>query len=212
MSPIADEVREFFQQHNSENITNFQKLPKSGGDRVYFRITTKENSYIATYDENLHESETFLYFTSHFSKINAPVPKIYFTSEDNKMYVQEDFGPVSLLNELEKHGENEYVYSLFQKSLKALANLQIKGLNDLDLSFCLTSKKFGKQAILSDLLYFKYYFLDTLKIPYDKDKLVKDFDNLSTYLSKVEHKYFMFRDFQSRNIYVQNEEVHFIDY
>ena len=65
---------------------------------------------------------------------------------------------------------------------------------------------------LSDLLYFKYYFLDTLKIPYDKEKLVKDFDNLSTYLTKVEHKYFMFRDFQSRNVYVKNDEVHFIDY
>ena len=212
MSPIADEVLEFFQKHNSENITNFQKLPKSGGDRVYFRITTDENSYIATYDENLRESETFLYFTNHFSKINAPVPEIYFTSEDNRMYVQQDFGPVSLLNELEKHGENDYVYSLFQKSLKALANLQIKGLKDLDLSYCLTSKKFGRQAILSDLLYFKYYFLDTLKIPYDKDKLIKDFENLSTYLTKVEHKYFMFRDFQSRNIYVQKDEVHFIDY
>ncbi len=212
MGPIANEVSAFFKEHNTESITSFQKLPKSGGDRVYFRIITEKNSYIATYDENIRESKTFLYFTKQFSNIQAPVPEIYFTSEDNKMYVQQDFGPVSLLNELERYGENDYVFSLFQKSLKALANLQIKGLSDLDLSYCLTSKKFGRQAILSDLLYFKYYFLDTLKIPYDKDKLIKDFDNLSTYLSKVEHKYFMFRDFQSRNIYVQNEEVHFIDY
>jgi aminoglycoside/choline kinase family phosphotransferase len=212
MGPIAEEIVEFFKKYNSENITDFQKLPKSGGDRIYFRIVTDKNSYIATYDENIRESETFLYFTNHFSKVKAPVPEIYFTSEDKRMYIQQDFGPLSLLNELEKAGENEYVYSLFQKSLKALAWLQIKGLKKLDYSYCLTSKEFGKQAILSDLLYFKYYFLDTLKIPYDKDKLVKDFDNLSTYLTKVEHKYFMFRDFQSRNIYVQNEEVHFIDY
>ncbi|MDE3185480.1 MAG: phosphotransferase [Bacteroidota bacterium] len=212
MAPIAEEIVIFFKKYNSENITEFQKLPKSGGDRIYFRIVTDKNSYIATYDENIRESETFLYFTEHFSKINAPVPEIYFTSEDKRMYIQQDFGPVSLLNELEKYGENEYVYSLFQKSLKALATLQIKGFKKLDYSYCLTSKEFGKQAILSDLLYFKYYFLDTLKIPYDKEKLVKDFENLSTYLTKVEHKYFMFRDFQSRNIYVQNDEVHFIDY
>ena len=212
MALIAEEIVNFFKKYNSENITEFQKLPKSGGDRIYFRIVTDKNSYIATYDENIRESETFLYFTEHFSKINAPVPEIYFTSEDKRMYIQQDFGPVSLLNELEKYGENEYVYSLFQKSLKALATLQIKGFKKLDYSYCLTSKEFGKQAILSDLLYFKYYFLDTLKIPYDKEKLVKDFENLSTYLTKVEHKYFMFRDFQSRNIYVQNDEVHFIDY
>src|SRR5690242_5721 len=212
MGPIAENMLQFFQEHNSEKIIAFQQLPRSGGDRIYFRITTEEKSYIATYDENVSESKTFLYFTRHFAKIGAPVPEIYFTSDDFKMYVEQDFGAVSLLNELEKHGENDYVFSLFQKSLKALAQMQINGLKDLDLSYCLTSKKFGRQAILSDLLYFKYYFLDTLKIPYDKEKLVKDFETLSTYLTKVEHKYFMFRDFQSRNIYTQNDEVHFIDY
>lgn len=212
MGPIAEDILEFFKKHNSEEITSFQKLPKSGGDRIYFRITTEKKSYIATYDENIRESETFLYFTQHFSKVNAPVPEVYFSSEDCKMYVQQDFGPVSLLNELEKSGENNYVYSLFQKSLKALALLQIKGFRKLDYSYCLTSKEFGRQAILSDLLYFKYYFLDTLKIPYDKEKLIHDFEKLSAYLSKVEHKYFMFRDFQSRNIYVENDEIYFIDY
>ncbi|HEY5390558.1 MAG TPA: RNase adapter RapZ [Hanamia sp.] len=193
-------------------MITIENLPKSGGDRIYFRITTKENSYIATYNENLKESATFLYFTDHFSKINAPVPEIYFVSDDAKIYVQQDFGTISLLNELEKYGQNDYVYDLFKKSLKALSYLQIKGIKDLDDSYCLTSKEFGKQAIMSDLLYFKYYFLDTLKIPYDKDKLVDDFEALSNYLERVEHKYFMFRDFQSRNICIQNNEVHFIDY
>src|SRR5690606_16115636 len=95
---------------------------------------------------------------------------------------------------------------------KALAHLQVRGNNHLDYNYCLTAKEFGKQAILSDLLYFKYYFLDTLKIPYDKEKLLDDFDALSNYLTHVEHKYFMFRDFQSRNIYITNGEVRFIDY
>ncbi len=212
MGPVAENIKTFFESFNSEEIINVEKLPKSGGDRIYFRISTKWNSYIATYNENLKECETFLYFTKHFSKINAPVPQIYFASQDGKMYIQQDFGPVSLLNELEKHGESDYVFSLFKKSLKALAWLQIKGFPDLDYSSCLTSKEFGKQAILSDFLYFKYYFLDTLKIPYDKEKLIDDFEALSNYLTHVEHKYFMFRDFQSRNICIQNGEVHFIDY
>lgn len=212
MTPVADIIKEYFQNCIPEPILNFEKLPKSGGDRIYFRIATQKESYIATYNENLKESATFLYFTEHFSKINAPVPQIYYTSEDSKMYIQQDFGGISLLNELEKYGPDDYVFSLFKKSLKALAWLQIKGINGLDDSYCLTSKEFGKQAILSDLLYFKYYFLDTLKIPYDKEKLIDDFEALSTYLTHVEYKYFMFRDFQSRNIYIQNDEVHFIDY
>jgi hypothetical protein len=82
----------------------------------------------------------------------------------------------------------------------------------LNYDLCLTAKEFGKQAILSDLLYFKYYFLDTLKQPYDKQAMLDDFDALSTYLTKTEYKYFMFRDFQSRNIIVNNDRLGFIDY
>jgi aminoglycoside/choline kinase family phosphotransferase len=211
METLSENIKAFFKTFSADEILRFEKLPKSGGDRIYFRAVTSNNSYIVTYNENIRESETFLNFTEHFKKINAPVPHIYSKSTDGKMYIQQDFGTVSLLDELEKHGETEYVYSLFRKSLRDLAWLQIKGKN-FDDSFCLTSKEFGKQAIMSDLLYFKYYFLDTLKIGYDKEKLIEDFEALSNYLTRVEHKYFMFRDFQSRNIYIQNDEVHFIDY
>ncbi len=212
MEIVADQIRNYFQTINSNEILNFEKLPKSGGDRIYFRIVTRGDSYIATYNDNVRENIAFLHFTEHFKKINAPVPGIYDKHPGGKMYIQQDLGNISLLDELEKNGPTNYVYDLFKKSLKSLAWLQIKGSSDFDDSYCLTSKEFGKQAILSDLLYFKYYFLDTLKIGYDKERLVDDFEALSNYLTRVEHKYFMFRDFQSRNIYVQNDEVHFIDY
>jgi hypothetical protein len=90
--------------------------------------------------------------------------------------------------------------------------MQIAGDKKMNYDYCITSKVFGKQAIMSDLLYFKYYFLDPLKIAYDKEKLIDDFEALSNYLTHVKHKYFMFRDFQSRNIFIKDDEVHFIDY
>ena len=212
MELLSDIIQSFFHSFTSDEIIAFEKLPKSGGDRIYFRVATKKGSFIITYNENIAENETFLHFTEHFHKSHAPVPAILFKHPDGKMYIQEDFGKISLLNELEKYGENEYVYELFKKSLKNLAWLQIKGDENFNYDYCLTSKEFGKQAMLSDLLYFKYYFLDTLKIPYDKEKLIEDFDVLSTYLTEVHHKYFMFRDFQSRNICIKEENVHFIDY
>jgi aminoglycoside/choline kinase family phosphotransferase len=127
-----------------------------------------------------------------------------------------------LLDHLEAKGFTDEVYGLFKQSLAALAALQVNGDEDLDYSFCLTNKEFGKQAIMADLLYFKYYFLDALRKPYDKQKLIDDFEALSNYLTHTEHKYFMFRDFQSRNIMVKEAaavgvltnsySVHFIDY
>ena len=201
-----------FASFSREPVTSIDKIPQSGSNRIYFRLKTSSQSFIVTHGNNIQENLAFIYFSRHFKRAGSPVPSILAVSSDHALYIQEDFGDTSLLNKLEQYGYNEYVYGLFQKSLKALASLQIAGHEGLDYGHCLTSREFGKQAILSDLLYFKYYFLDTLQIPYDKEKLIEDFDALSTYLSYVDHKYFMFRDFQSRNIMIQEDEVHFIDY
>ena len=208
----TENIKQLFELYSKAPIVQIERLPQSGGDRTYYRIYTSGRNYIATENTNLKENNTFLFFTDHFKKVSAPVPEIYIVSEDKHIYIQEDFGNDTLLNVLEKEGHVDHVYQLYAKSLEALANMQINGDKGLDYNECITSKEFGKQAIMSDLLYFKYYFLDTLKVPYDKEKLIDDFEALSTYLSHVDHKYFMFRDFQSRNIMVKEEAVHFIDY
>ena len=213
MKNTTEAIKHLFQEFSNININRIEKIPQSGSDRIYFRIYDEaNNTYIATHSNNIKENNTFIHFTNHFKNAGAPVPKIYAVNKNGDLYIQEDFGNTALLDVLEKEGPSDLVYDLFKKSLKALANLQIKGDQNLDYSQCITSKEFGQQAILSDLLYFKYYFLDTLKIPYDKEKLLLDFDMLSNYLSNAEYKYFMFRDFQSRNVMIQNDEVHFIDY
>jgi len=212
MQLAAENIKTFFQSFNAQTIRSFEKIPQSGGDRIYFRITTDNASYIATFNENLKENDAFLHFTGQLRNAAAPVPEIYQVHPGKQMYLQEDFGSRSLLNELEEWGLTDEVMDLFRKSLKALAALQIRGDEHIDYNCCITSKEFGRQAILSDLLYFKYYFLDPLKIAYDKETLIDDFEALSTYLDHVKNKYFMFRDFQSRNIFVKDQEVHFIDY
>jgi RNase adapter protein RapZ len=97
-------------------------------------------------------------------------------------------------------------------SMKACINWFVLGDEGLDYTKCLTNTEFGKQAIMADLLYFKYYFLDAIRKPYDKQKLIDDFEALSNYLTHTEYKYFMFRDFQSRNVQVKNNQVYFIDF
>ena len=92
MPIISDKVKSFFQSYTPDEITFFEKLPKSGGDRIYFRIGTRNKSYIVTYNENLQENETFLHFTDHFHRIKAPVPHILLRHPDGKMYIQEDLG------------------------------------------------------------------------------------------------------------------------
>ena len=213
MQSVKEEIEKLFEQFSKEPITAIDKLPQAGSERHYFRIHTSDKTFIATYGANLKENESFIYFSKHFRKKQLATPEIFCINTEKNIYLQEDFGDTSLLNNLEEKGFTAEVYDLYKKSLQQLVLLQVKGHEGLDYKKCLTNTSFGKQAILADLLYFKYYFLDALRRPYDKQKLLDDFEALSNYLSHTEYKYFMFRDFQSRNIMVTpDNNVHFIDY
>lgn len=213
MQALIDSVKNLYTEWKGVEPRSIDVLPISGSERRYFRVHGDDKSVIATYGANIKENESFIYFSENFHKKGLSVPAIYAVSSDRAYYLQEDFGDVSLLSRLEQEGFCEPVYDLFKKSLEALAALQVKGDKGLDYKKCLTNKEFGKEAIMADLLYFKYYFLDALRKPYDKQKLIRDFEALSNYLTHTEYKYFMFRDFQSRNIFIGPEEtVHFIDY
>ncbi len=214
MQALIDVVSDLYQQWSGKEPVQVDVLPQSGSDRRYFRLFDAEGkTVIATHGINSTENETFIYFAGHFKSKGLNVPSILAVSRDKESYLQEDFGDVTLLSILEKQGFSEEVYQLFKESLHQLARLQILGDEGMDYNRCLTNKEFGKQAIMADLLYFKFYFLDGIRKPYDKQKLIDDFEALSTYLTYTEYKYFMFRDFQSRNIMVTpDKKVHFIDF
>jgi len=213
MQQLIESIQQLYKDWKGSKASSIDVLPQSGSERRYFRLHDNGKSVIGTFGANIKENETFFYFSYEFRKKNLAVPEIYSISDDRAFYLQEDFGDISLLSRLETEGYCDSVYDLFKKSLSSLAELQIKGNEGLDYDKCLTNKEFGKQAIMADLLYFKYYFLDALRRPYDKQALIDDFEALSNYLTHTEYKYFMFRDFQSRNIMVTPDNaVHFIDY
>ncbi|HEX2628662.1 MAG TPA: RNase adapter RapZ [Chitinophagaceae bacterium] len=213
MQQVIESIRALYKEWSGEEPVSLDVLPQSGSERRYFRLHGKEGSVIGTFGANVPENEAFIYFSDHFKEKGLATPQILAVSADRIFYLQQDFGDVSLLNRLEAEGFCQPVYDLFKRSLAEIARLQVKGDERLDYDRCLTNKEFGKQAIMADLLYFKYYFLDALRKPYDKQKLIDDFEALSTYLTHTEYKYFMFRDFQSRNIMITSDDnVHFIDY
>ena len=212
MEEIIANIRTLFEKSVRLIAQSIEKIPQSGSDRMYFRIFSEDNTYIATFGKNIRENDTFIYFTRHFRSCGCPVPEILAVNDDKTIYIQEDLGNTSLLDKLDELGYSTELYALFQLSLRQLAHMQIKGDRQLDYDRCITSREFGRQAIMSDLLYFKYYFLDTLQIPYDKEKLLAEFDQLSIFLTDTDHKYFMFRDFQSRNIMVRDGQIYYIDY
>src|ERR1700712_382755 len=127
MQSVVQEIENLFSTFSSEKVDRIEKLPQSGSDRIYFRIFAENQSYIATYNTNKQETVTFVEFSRQFKISGAPVPEIFAVNDGNTIYVQEDFGNSSLLDKLEEHGHNDYVYKLFQQSLKKLSQMQVVG-------------------------------------------------------------------------------------
>lgn len=214
MQELISAVSQLYKSWCGSEPASVDIIQQSGSDRRYFRLHGKDcKTVIGTHGLNVPENEAFIYFSGRFFEKGLHVPEIIAVSYDKTVYLQEDFGDLSLMKVLEEKGYTPEVYALFKESLYQLARLQVLGDEGLNYEKCLTNKEFGKQAITADLLYFKYYFLDVLRKPYDKQRLMDDFEALSNYLTHTEYKYFMFRDFQSRNVLIGNDkQVHFIDF
>ncbi len=206
-------LSELFNSHFGESADNIEQIPISGSDRKYIRLNTQSGkSAIGTTNTDKNENNTFIYFTRIFKKHNLPVPEIFAVSKDKKSYLQQDLGTQSLLQIVEEEGHTDRVKALYKKAIANLAKFHWEGGREIDYSMCFSSKSFDRKAVFADLLYFKYYFADLLKIQYDKTQLLEELEECSKSLAAQKPQTFMYRDFQSRNIIVNNEEVFFIDY
>jgi aminoglycoside/choline kinase family phosphotransferase len=144
------------------------------------------------------------------------VPHLFGQKLKENIYLTEDLGNTTLYSLVEKEYEkgklSERTLGYYKDALSHLVCFQLDGGKGLDYSACYPRAKFDKQSILWDLNYFKYYFLKLAKIPFNEQKLEDDFNAFSEFLLSTDTKYFMYRDFQSRNILIHNDHLYFVDY
>jgi aminoglycoside/choline kinase family phosphotransferase len=205
-------LEKLFEEHFEKKPESIEALAVSGSDRRYFRIKSGNISAIGTYNTNVAENNTYFYFTELFRKHQVNVPEVYKLSKDRRSYLQQDLGSTSLFDMLLKEGFTDPVRKLYHKALAQLAKVQWIAGREADYKQCFASKQFDEKAIMSDLLYFKYYFADLQGIAYDRSGLISEMELLSKDLGRVQPQTLMYRDFQSRNIMVHEGKIFFIDF
>lgn len=216
MKAIINKLDKLFEKWANEKSSKIRFLAQSGSNKKYFRIIGKEKTVIGVFNEDEKENKSFISFTKHFWEKGLNVPKLYAQSLKDNIYLIEDLGDTTLYSLVDKEKQSvqlsESLLEYFKKALRELIRFQVEGRKELDFSVCYPRKSFDRQSIMWDLNYFKYYFLKLAKIQFDEQKLEEDFQIFTKYLLSANSNYFMYRDFQSRNILVHREKLYFIDY
>ena len=211
-----DNLKKLFTQTFKEKVTEFISLPFSGSARRYFRIKSLSRSIIGVFNKDEKENGAFISFSIDFRKAGLNVPNVLAFELKNSIYLLSDLGDVTLFSLLFKDNEklpiSNNVTDYYKQSLQGLIGFQLEGDKNLDYSVCYPRESFDRQSMQWDLNYFKYYFLKLKDISFDEQKLENDFSLLMDYLLMASSDYFMYRDFQARNVMIYKDAPWFIDY
>jgi len=207
------QLQQLFHTWSGQYAETITLLPASGSNRKYYRITAGTVLAIGAYNPDNKENIAFTAFTNHFRKLNLPVPELYADNREENIYLIQDLGDTTLFSLLPTLKKNpQTLQDIYKKVIEALIGFQIKGACGFDFSLCYPRHAFDRQSMMWDLNYFKYYYLKPSGIPFDEQLLEEDFCKLCNYLLTIPGEFFLYRDFQSRNIMVQNDKLFFIDY
>src|SRR5579859_5157988 len=213
-----DVLKKLFEQHFHSPVEQVHALQGQlgGSGRKIIRLANKKASAIGILYGVREENVAFLEFSRHFRKHGLPVPEIYAEDLDQGAYLEEDFGDTSLFEFLSKNRSGESidpaVVEAYRKVIATLPRFQIEAGRDLNYKVCYPRGSFDRQSISWDLNYFKYYFLRLAGISFSEQALEDDFSRLTKFLLSANRDYFLYRDFQSRNIMLRDGQPHFLDY
>lgn len=220
---MEEQLRALFAQWAGVPCAQCLALGANGSNRRYYRLSSSHLeggrgvSAIGCINEDVRENEAFFAYSRHFHARGIRVPELYAVGDDRRCYLQQDLGDETLYGLLYDKKRNgggfdAEMLGLYRRALGDLAAIQQAGA-DLDFSLAYPRSDFDRQSILWDLNYFKYHFLKLSHIPFDEQRLEDDFDRLAGFLLQTDCRYFLYRDFQSRNIMLTaTRELYYIDY
>ncbi len=213
-----DVLKKLFEQHFRLPADKVQSLQGElgGSGRKIIRLSSGERTAIGILHDVREENRAFLEFSRHFHKLGLPVPEIYAQDLDQGAYLEEDLGNTTLFEFLSANRQAENitpaVVGAYRKVVDVLPRFQVEGGRDLNYKVAYPRANFDRQSISWDLNYFKYYFLRLAGIAFNEQALEDDFGRLTKFLLSADREYFLYRDFQSRNVMLRDGQPFFVDY
>jgi aminoglycoside/choline kinase family phosphotransferase len=203
------------QQMHAE-VARIEPMRAHASARCIYRLHfANARSAVGIFNENIPENKAFVGFCKNFYAQGLPVPSIL-ASNDDTAYIESDLGHSTLMDKLMAHRTanaiEPEVEQLYRQAILDLIRFQTQGLQAIDKNLCYQGEKFNGVAIAQDVNYFLDEYVARIGIAQEKSHFFADIKELCALGEKYTPGYFMFRDFQSRNIMVQAGELSYIDF
>lgn len=195
------------------------RLAADGSQRTYFRMAGGDPpSVIGALGPDADENRAFLSFSRTFAGLGLPVPTIFADDEAAGAWIEEDLGDTTLFAALSAARARDAeafpaaMVRTYERVVEWLPRFQFEGGRAIDFGVAYPRAAFDRQSMLWDLNYFKYHFLKLAHVPFNEQRLENDFARLVEHLLEADGGYFLYRDFQSRNVMLKDGEPWFLDY
>ena len=216
-----ERISQLFRQATGCEPQSVTLLAGAGSNRQYFRVCGCGRCFVAVIGTNKEENDAFVSLANTFKQYGLPVPEVIATSDDGMVYLQEDLGDQSLYARIAEGRANGGEYSeeeieIIAKTIRILPSFQFLPVVHEEarslFGKCYPQSEMDRTSIFFDLNYFKYCFLKLKEIEFNEYKLQHDFEALADDLLADDENTFLYRDFQSRNVMLKDEEPYFIDF
>src|SRR5271165_6291532 len=213
-----DVLKTLFEEHFHAPATRVIPLQAqlSGSGRNIIRLANGQSTAIGILYGVREENVAFIEFSRCFRRHGLPVPEIYAEDLGHGAYLEQDLGDTTLYAFLSQNRCGDElspdVIEAYRKVVEVLPRFQVEARHDINYKVCYPRTSFDRQSIAWDLNYFKYYFLRLAGILFNEQALENDFARLTKFLLSADRDYFLYRDFQSRNVMLVDRNPFFVDY
>jgi N-acetylmuramate 1-kinase len=203
-----------------------QRLSGDGSSRRFVRVTRKNGEKLCLAvapagqtGPDLREAKAARMIGSHLYAQGVRVPAQYGWDEATGLLLFEDLGDVKLHDLVEAHRgpggvmDLRAVRPLYIQAVQELAVMQIRGALDFDRDWCWDTREYDRSLMLSrESGYFLRAFWQELLGQPVPEGIEGEFEQIAAMASEAPAVFFLHRDFQSRNIMVQDGQIRFIDF
>jgi len=197
-----------------------EKLAGDASERKFYRVRTGHGSFILMQCESSFRKDElpFINIWEFLRKHRFPVPDIHEIHPGEGIIILTDLGDELLQRRIMRYaqeGRTAEIRALCKKAIEIIVSLQVRGTNSLDDTCVASRSALDRERFLFELGFFYEHHVKGLLgmqlTAQEEDELKSWFTGLAEEVAGS-GKVLCHRDFHSRNLVIQSEELYMTDF